>query len=64
VYKCYFCFFRLQDKLKVQELINLLQEAIDNKPEIADKDIFVADSTALLEPFGIIIESDKIIIDC
>ncbi len=43
--------------MKVQELINLLQKA--NKP---DKDIFVADSTALLEPF-VMIETDKIIID-
>ena len=49
--------------MKVQELINLLQEAIAKNPELAEKDIFAADSTALLEPVGVIVESDKIVID-
>lgn len=50
--------------MKVQELIDLLQEAIANNPELAEKDIFAADSTALLEPVGVIVEIDKIFIEC
>ena len=49
--------------MKVQELIDLLQEAIANNPELAEKDIFAADSTALLEPVGVIVELDKVVID-
>jgi hypothetical protein len=48
--------------MKVQELIDLLQEAIANNPELAEKDIFAADSTALLEPVGVIVEIDKVVI--
>jgi hypothetical protein len=50
--------------MKVQELIDLLQEAIANNPELAEKDIFAADSTALFEPVGVIVELDKVVIEC
>lgn len=50
--------------MKVQELIDLLKEAIAKNPDLAEKDIFAADSTALLEPIGVNIESDKVVIEC